>query len=305
MNIINKDTNMLKVFVVVMEELNASRAAKRLALSQPALSHALKKLRRDFNDPLFVRRSKGLAPTPKALALIASVRQIVNQMEQVYQQEYMSDDYLSQQRDVHLFTTDHMQAIMLPKLLPVLHEEAPGIRLIVKDPSGHLPRKELESGDCDIAIAGYFTHLPNTYFQQKIGEDHFVTLATRANPFINKKLTLNRFLSCPHILTTLTGDLNGIVDKALGEMGHKRKILAGVPSFVAISDMLAEQPFLLTCLSSLAERTMKIYPDIVSYPCPIQLPKIEFYQIWHERTHNDKLMKWLRVKIHDIMSQLP
>lgn len=305
MNIINKDTNMLKVFVIVMEELNASRAAERLALSQPALSHALKKLRRDFNDPLFVRRSKGLAPTPKALTLMAGIRQIVNQMEQVYQQGIEEDDYLSQQRDIRLYTTDHMQAIMLPLLLPLLHKEAPGIRLIAQDPRGYLPRKELESGGCDIAIAGYFSHLPDTYYQQKIGEDSFVTLACRSNPFINKKLTLNRFLSCSHILTTLTGDLNGLVDKALNEKGYERKIIAGVPSFLAVSDMLIQQPFLLTCLSSLAERAISIHPEIASYPCPVTLPKIELYQIWHERTHNDKLMKWFRIKIHEIMLQLP
>ena len=304
MNILNKDTNMLKVFVVVMEELNATRAAERLALSQPALSHSLKKLRRDFDDPLFVRRSKGLAPTPKALELIASIRQIVNQMEQVYQQDSEADNFLSQSRDIRIYATDHFQAIVLPKLLTEINQQAPNIRIIVQDPQGYLPKKELETGNCDIAIAGYFSDLPDTYYQQRIGEDSFTTLACRSNLMIKKELTLENYLSCTHILTTLTGDMNGLVDKALQEMGHKRKIVAGVPSFLAVSDILLDQPFLLTCLNSLAERAINNHSDLVKYPCPVTLPKIEFYQVWHERTHNDQLMKWLRKKVHEVMTEI-
>lgn len=300
MNILNKDLNMLLIFKVVFQELNASRAAERLAMSQPAMSHALNKLRRDFHDPLFVRKSRGLSPTPKAIAIAEQINAIVEQMDALYKPDKDNLAFLMQERDIVIYTTDYMQAILLPPLLEILNKQAPNVRLMIKDPQGQLPRSELETGQCDLAIAGYFSNLPDSYYQQKITTERFVTLACQSNEFLDKDLSLEHFLKCRHIVTTLTGDLNGIVDAALAQQNLKRNIIAGIPSFLATTDLLENSNHLLTCLESLAARATKLYPAIKSYPSPVDLEPVDIYQVWHQRTHEDKLSSWLRKTIYRI-----
>ncbi len=305
MNITDKDINMLLVFKVVMEERNASRAAERLYISQPALSHSLNKLRRDFNDPLFVRNSRGLSPTPKAFLLAEMIHRAVDDLEAIYKTADETErSYLQQERVVRLYTTDYMQAIMLPKLIEKLYAEAPSITLVVQDPRGKLPRKELETGECDIAIAGYFSDLPQSYFQQKIITEKFVTVMDESNPYHDKTLSLDRYLACPHIITTLSGDLDGIVDKELRKIDEKRRIIAGVPSFLATADLLIGSKYLLTCLYSLGNRAVRQNPSLIMQSCPIPLPEVSIYQVWHSRTQTDKLMKWVRNSIYEIMQHI-
>lgn len=301
MNIFQKDLNMLLIFKVVMEELNASRAAERLSMSQPALSHALNKLRRDFDDPLFVRKSRGLTPTPTALALVTDVNALIEGMEGLYQRAE-AGDFMSRPRDVVIYATDYMQAVLLPGLLDLLADAAPNTRLIFLDPQGKLPRKALESGECDIAIAGYFEQLPSTYYQQQIAVESFVTLACRQCSGTDAELTLADFLSRPHVVTTLTGDLNGVVDQALARLDHSRKIVAGISSFVAAADLIVDSDRLLTCLGSLGQRAERLYPQLCQYACPLALPAIEVYQIWHQRTHHDPFRVWLRRQIFQLMA---
>ncbi len=305
MNIFAKDTNMLVIFKVVMEELNASRAAERLSISQPALSHSLNKLRRDFDDPLFVRNSRGLSPTPLALELADRIYRAVDELEAIYRiVDETERSFLQQSRIVRLYTTDYLQAVMLPRLLEKVYADAPNLTLVVMDPRGTLPRKELESGECDIAIAGYFSDLPQSYFQQKLITEKFVTMVDDANRHVSNALDLESYLACPHIITTLSGDLNGIVDKELQKIDKSRRILAGVPSFLATADLVVGSQYILTCLQSLGERAVRQYQSLKMFESPLELPEVSIYQIWHSRTQEDKILKWIRKSISEIMATL-
>ncbi|SPA18748.1 Putative transcription regulator, LysR family [Cupriavidus taiwanensis] len=303
MNIAGKDLNLLYVFHVLYQEGNASRAAARMALSQPALSHKLNRLRDELGDPLFVRAPRGLTPTPRAHALAPQVQRLVADLDALYD-ACDGRDFLARSEAVHIYTTDYMEQLLLPALLPRLRRDAPGVVLVTHNTRGELPREELEKGTCDLAIAGFYENLPDTFHQQRLGSEDFVVLASRTNPRIADGLDLDAFLACEHLLTTLTGDLNGVVDRALARLGHRRTVVAGLSSFLAPSRLVRGSALLLTCLRSVAQEAVARDPDLVMLPVPFALPQVDMMQIWHARTDADRLRRWLRQQIQEAASVL-
>ncbi|CAI1779831.1 Symbiotic regulator homolog 1 [Serratia fonticola] len=297
MNIANKDLNLLLFFHVLYQERNASQAAIRMSLSQPAMSHKLNKLRHEFGDPLFVRAPRGLAPTPRAHQLATQVQKLVEDIETFYDQ-CEGRDFLARTERIHIYTTDYMEQILLQGLLPILRQEAPNLVLITHNTRGMLPRDELEKGTCDLAIAGFYEQLPETFHQQRLLSEDFVVLAAADHPLLLQGLDLNSYLACEHVLTTLTGDLNGLVDRDLQRQGLARKVVAGLSSFLAPSRLIRGSDLLLTCLRSVGEEAVARDPELRLYPLPLALPRIDMMQIWHERTHSDRLRRWLRLKIY-------
>ena len=176
MNIISRDLNLLILFKYLYETQNLSAAAEHMGLSQPALSHKLNKLRSEFEDPLFVRAARGLSPTPKAHELAGEVIALVAQLERFYQ---FSDggDFLQKEAVIHLYSTDYIEQILLPDLLPRMAEQAPKVKIITHNTRGALPVKELETGRCDIAISGFYKDLPNSLYQQSLPRGTFCSLS--------------------------------------------------------------------------------------------------------------------------------
>ncbi|MDH1561531.1 LysR family transcriptional regulator [Ectopseudomonas chengduensis] len=299
MNIAKKDLNLLLVFHVLYQERNASLAAERMALSQPALSHKLNKLRHQFGDPLFVRAPRGVTPTPRAHELAPQVQRLVGELEGFYER-CDGQDFLSRVERLHLYSTDYIEQTLLPRLLPILRQHAPNLVLVTHNTRGQLPRDELEKGTCDLAIAGFYKDLPRTFHQQRLLSEDFVVLAAHDNPRLADGLDLQCFVTCEHLITTLTGDLEGLVDRALQQRGLQRRIAAGLSSFVAPARLLRGSDLLLTCLRSLAEEAVARDPELRMHPLPLELPRVEVMQIWHERTHADPLRSWFRRQVQAV-----
>lgn len=296
MNIASKDFNLLYLFHVLYQERNATLAAQRMALSQPALSHKLNKLRHQFGDPLFVRAPRGLTPTPRAHELAPQVERLVVSLEGFYER-CEGGDFLARPARLHLYSTDYVEQTLLPGLLPILRSEAPNLTLVTHNTRGQLPREALEKGTCDLAVAGFYTDLPDTFHQQRLLSEPLVVLASRSHPGLEKGLDLDAFLASDHLLTTLTGDLDGLVDRALHSQGKQRRVVAGLSSFIAPARLLRGTDLLLTCLRSLAVEAIARDDQLVMYPLPLALPVIDVMQIWHERTHADPLRRWFRQQL--------
>lgn len=296
MNIASKDFNLLYLFHVLYQERNATLAAQRMALSQPALSHKLNKLRHQFGDPLFVRAPRGLTPTPRAHELAPQVERLVVSLEGFYER-CEGRDFLARPARLHLYSTDYVEQTLLPGLLPILRSEAPNLTLVTHNTRGQLPREALEKGTCDLAVAGFYTDLPDTFHQQRLLSEPLVVLASRSHPGLEKGLDLDAFLASDHLLTTLTGDLDGLVDRALHSQGKQRRVVAGLSSFIAPARLLRGTDLLLTCLRSLAVEAIARDDQLVMYPLPLALPVIDVMQIWHERTHADPLRRWFRQQL--------
>ena len=302
MNITHKDLNLLLVFHVLYQERNATLAAERMALSQPALSHKLNKLRHQFGDPLFVRAPRGLTPTPRAHEMAPQVQRLVEDLQGFYER-CDGLDFLTRPARLHLYSTDYMEQTLLPRLLPIIRSQAPNLVLITHNTRGQLPREALEKGTCDLAIAGFYTDLPDTFHQQRLLSEDFVVLAARSNPRLGAGMSLEAFLACEHLLTTLTGDLDGLVDRALRAEGRSRRVVAGLSSFLAPARLIRGTDLLLTCLRAVAVEAVERDPQLCIYPMPLALPTIELMQIWHERTHTDPLRKWFRQQVWEVAAK--
>lgn len=302
MNITHKDLNLLLVFHVLYQERNATLAAERMALSQPALSHKLNKLRHQFGDPLFVRAPRGLTPTPRAHEMAPQVQRLVEDLQGFYER-CDGQDFLTRPARLHLYSTDYMEQTLLPRLLPIIRSQAPKLVLITHNTRGQLPREALEKGTCDLAIAGFYTDLPDTFHQQRLLSEDFVVLAARSNPRFGAGMSLEAFLACEHLLTTLTGDLDGLVDRALRAEGRSRRVVAGLSSFLAPARLIRGTDLLLTCLRAVAVEAVERDPQLCIYPMPLALPTIELMQIWHERTHTDPLRKWFRQQVWEVAAK--
>lgn len=302
MNITHKDLNLLLVFHVLYQERNATLAAERMALSQPALSHKLNKLRHQFGDPLFVRAPRGLTPTPRAHEMAPQVQRLVEDLQGFYER-CDGQDFLTRPARLHLYSTDYMEQTLLPRLLPIIRSQAPNLVLITHNTRGQLPREALEKGTCDLAIAGFYTDLPDTFHQQRLLSEDFVVLAARSNPRLGAGMSLEAFLACEHLLTTLTGDLDGLVDRALRAEGRSRRVVAGLSSFLAPARLIRGTDLLLTYLRAVAVEAVERDPQLCIYPMPLALPTIELMQIWHERTHTDPLRKWFRQQVWEVAAK--
>ncbi|MBC3458378.1 LysR family transcriptional regulator [Pseudomonas mosselii] len=303
MNIGNKDLNLLHLFQVLYEERSASRAAQRLALSQPALSHKLNKLRHQFGDPLFVRAPRGLTPTPRAHELAPQVQQLIGHLQDFFSR-CDGEHFLERPVQLHLYSTDYLEQTLLPGLLPILRDQAPNLTLVTHNTRGDLPREALEKGTCDLAIAGFYSDLPDTFHQQRLLCEDFVVLAAADNPRLVDGLTLEAFVACDHLLTTLTGDLDGRVDQALRALGRQRRVVAGLSSFIAPTRLVRGTDLLLTCLRSLAMEAVERDPGLRLHALPLVLPHVEVMQIWHARTHADPMRRWFRQQVWEVAQRV-
>ncbi len=299
MNISNKDVNLIFLFNVLYEERSLTKASARLNLSQPALSHKLNKLRDEFNDQLFVRSGRGLSPTPKAEQMAKEVCILTNSIMQFYRQT--EDQELATKTDkIHIYTTDFIELLVLPELIERVQQAAPYVKIITHNTLGALPLTAFEQGQCDIAIAGFYQDLPNHYYRQALTEYQFHVLYHRHNPMCQAPLDLETYINSQHVVTSLTGDLNGIVDQTLAKMNRKRDVVAGASSFLVLPHVIRNSNLMLTCLTPIAKHATGLYQDLACQKPPIELPVIKMEQVWHPRTQNDPLRQWIRQQIKEI-----
>lgn len=291
-NIRNVDMNLLVVFEALARTQNVSKAATQLNLTQSAVSHALARLRDQFNDPLFVRSPRGIVPTPRANDLRLGISAILEKTEALFN---VGGAFNPKTHDgiFQLCTTDYSELVLLPRFFDHLSKEAPNVKVISRPTPSYLPKSALESGEADIAVAGFYGDLPPGFYQQKVFEDEFVVLARKKHPRMKGTMTLEKYLREDHIRIAMHGNLKGEFDTYLEKKGIKRNVVAGLSNFTSPAWILAETDFLLTAPRKLAERYCEYLP-VQIFPAPMEIKKLTVMQVWHERTHEDPFQKWMR-----------
>ena len=292
------DLNLLLVFKAIDRERNVSRAARELGLTQPALSQALARLREQLKDPLFVRSARGMVPTPKATELSPKIHRILETLGAT----------LADAREFHpaqaerlfrLATTDYFELLALPALSAVLAREAPGVQIQTRSSDGILPKAELESGQLDLAIAGFYGDLPEGFYRQKLFEDDFACLVRRGHPLAAKKaraISVNDYATHRHAMISPQGDLKGRVDPLLAKQGKRRQISVALEGFAASGWIVARSDLVLTGPRRLLEIFASELP-VKLLEEPFGLPRISVVQVWHARNHEDAEHRWLRTQI--------
>jgi DNA-binding transcriptional LysR family regulator len=300
-NIRSVDLNLLVLLKELLLEKNTVKVAKKLDMSQPAVSHALKRLRETFQDPLLVRASRGLVPTHRALELEGAVNALLKDAETIFNSPKNFDPGKAN-LVFRISTTDYFEQVILAKLLALFEKEAPGCTLILRPTLGALPKGELEEGSIDLAIAGFFGDLPENFYQQRIFEDDFVCVGKKAHPLLKGQLTLKKYAQAQHILISPQGDMKSKSRDILKRKGHTQKYLVGVSSFTSPGWVLTKTELLLTCPRKLAMAYMEFLPLQVA-ELPIELKKISVVQVWHGRSHSDPAQAWLRKLIYKVCNE--
>lgn len=297
------DWRLLGALEVLVRERNVTRAAKTLGLSQPAMSHALKRLRHALQDPILVRTTQGMLPTPRATELAQAATQALGVLREALATTKAFDAATSTQR-FRLGATDHSIAALLAQLAGELEREAPQIDLEISAWRGNATFREVESGELDLAIAiGELVDEPAGLHRRSLFGDRFVCLVRADHPTIRASLDLETFVKTPHVLVSPRGGHTGIVDTALSRVGMSRRVAVVVPNFLAVPLIVAKTDYIAT-LSAYVALPLARAMNLRVLPTPIAVPESDWFCVWHERTHKDPAHRWLRDRLSTLAAKL-
>jgi DNA-binding transcriptional LysR family regulator len=230
-DLLRLDLNLLTVFEAIMRERHIGRAAEALRLTQPAVSHALGRLRHAFADPLFVRHARGVRPTTRADELAATIAPALNMLRAGLGTAHDFDP-AKVKREVNIGASDYVALTLMPRLIARLRELAPGFDLRVRSTSRQAVLGDLRRHEIDFAI-GPVSAAPDSVRIRPLFTERLVLIAKRDHPALRRRMTLERLAMLNHLLVSPSGDAFGSVDSVLREAGLSRRIAVTVPHFLA------------------------------------------------------------------------
>jgi DNA-binding transcriptional LysR family regulator len=287
----NSDLNLLKALNALIETRSVTRAAERLGLTQPAVSGMLTRLREMFDDPLFIRTQRGILPTPRAEALAAPLRQVLNGIETLLMPQTF--DPATASMTVRIAATDYAQEAILVPLMALLSREAPDIRLSVRPVEMESLSAQMESGALDMALITP-EMASDTMRCRTLFEETYVCIMREEHPEARQPLDLERFCAVNHALMSHDGSrFQGATDLALKAAGRSRRVVAAVPSFLVLIELVRQSDLVALVPARLVEKSH----GLLVQPPPLAVSGFTKVLTWHERLQEDPAQKWLREKL--------
>jgi DNA-binding transcriptional LysR family regulator len=296
MSLAGLDLNLLVVLDALFEEQSVTRAARRVGLTQPAMSNALGRLRIALGDPLFVRAGRGVVPTPRAMELLPEVHEALLRIERALQRT-VAFSPASARRVFRIVTTDYVEMVLLPPLLARLREEAPGVELEVRAATA-FPREALERGDVDLYAGVHSGDDPGMYVAALFTEG-FTGVVRKGHPLLKGPLTPERYASYPHVLVAPRGARGGVVDRALEAIGLERRVVVLTPHYATAPQLLPGSDLVLT-LSTRTARTFSSGWPLALFEPPVKLAPFSVSAVWHERHAKEEAHRWFRKLVSDV-----
>jgi len=284
-----RDARMLVLFDEIYRTQSMTRAAERLDVSQPTASIWLGKLRRQWHDPLFVRTSAGMQPTPRADALIGPAREALALLRGL-SGGAQAFDPASAQRSFRICMTDASHITLLPRLLAHVRAVAPTMRLHVVNitaATAHL----LETGEADLAL-GFIPGLEAGFHEQRLYVQDFICLVSVQHPRIGAALTARAYKDEAHI-GILSSTSYPMLQNALKRQGIDRRVQLELPGFLGLAAIVSSTDLIATVPRTIGE-TLARTGSIRVFPCPVRVPTFMVKQYWHARYHHDPGLRWLR-----------
>ena len=302
MHINRLDLNLLVVLDAIFTEDGITAAAAKLNLTQPAVSHALGRLRDVLGDPLFERQGRRLIPTPFARGLIEPVRQSLRGIE-IALAEAERFDPATTRRRFTLGIRDVLEARILPALMHRISEVAPLVDLAAI----HVDRREVEgelaAGRVDAALDIWLS-LPEHIRQRRLMADRFVVVARSGHPKVRGHIDLETYLSLQHVLVSARTTGPGLEDIELARLGHSRHVRLRCQHYFAGCRVVSQTDMILTMTEHYARITNRPFANQM-LPFPIEGPGLDAYLYWHANVENDPANRWLRGMITETMAALP
>ena len=293
-----RDARMLVLFDEVYRTQSMTRAAERLDLSQPTASIWLAKLRRHWRDPLFVRTSAGMQPTPRADALIGPVREAIALLRRLSGGE-PSFEPGTAQRSFRICMTDASHITLLPRILAHVRGVAPGVRLEIANISvatAHM----LETGEADLAL-GFIPGLEAGFHEQRLYTQDFICLVSAHHPRIGATFTARAYRDEAHI-GILSSTSYPMLQQALKRQRIERRVQLELPGFLGLAPIVSATDLVATVPRTIGETLAKM-GAIKVYPCPVKVPTFSVKQYWHARYHHDPGLRWLRAVCAQLLAR--
>jgi len=293
------DLNLMVVFEHLLRERTVSGAARALNLSQPAVSNALARLRRLFDDELFVRSSKGMLPTPLAQDLAEPVAYALEALQVALSQK-VSFDPLRSDRSFRIAMTDIGEVHFIPRLMGALRERAPGVAVATVRNTAVDLASEMSLGKIDLAV-GPLPELGSEFFQRRLFRQRYVCMFRPGHALDKRDVSQGDFEQAEHVVVTAAGTGHARVDEILAQRGVQRKIRLRVPHFAALADIVASTDLVATVTETFARRSAA-YFGLRHIAHPVELPEIQINLFWHARYHRDPANQWLRKEFVGLFS---
>ena len=298
-NIRKIDLNLLVAFDALYDARNVTRAAERLALTQPTVSGMLNRLRDLFADPLFVRTQHGVLPTPRADALCEPVKALLANVEALVTPDEF--DPGSAEMKISISANDYMQHALIVPFIESLRKQAPGIRLAIMPAYIAGLSEKLARGAVDLAVTipeFADTGLPRSLLYT----ERYVCVARQDHPLKARKLSLKDFCRYDHVLVSPTGgSFSGPTDDALAEFGVSRRVSVSLPSFHVMLETIRTDDF----LALVPERIL--YGEMTGlklFEPPVLVPDFDVIACWHSRVDADPAQRWIRGLLENVAAEI-
>jgi len=283
------DLNLLRTLDALLDERSVTRAADRLALTQPAVTGMLNRLRESFDDPLFVRSQRGIIPTLRAEHLASPIKQLLADVEGMLQPQAF--DPLTAKLTIKIASTDYaLRAVVVP-FLGALRQQAPNIRVSVLPIDDQMLHAQLERGDVDLALMTGDTAAPDLHTTPLFDESYVCVMRADHPDAAVNPILLERFCALDHVLVSPSGGgFQGVTDEALRKIGRSRRVTVSVTSFMVLPEILMVSDLIAVVPRRLATRNL----GVATVEPPVEIPGFGKMLAWHERTHRDPGYRWIR-----------
>ncbi|ADU71598.1 LysR family transcriptional regulator [Pantoea sp. At-9b] len=292
------DLNLLVVLLVMYDTRSVTGAAQRLYLGQPAVSAALKRLRELFGDPLFVRSSQGMMPTPRAERLVQQCAPLLQDLHRVI----FSTPAFNPRTDRYSFRlgmSDWIEQWLMPDLLAELMMEAPGVDITVlsADPWQAVPLMEKQLADVVVTVGN---PVSRDLTRAEIAHAGFSTLWDSEQIPLTTTLTLAEFVRYEHVLVSYRGANESALDEQLQQQGAARRVRYVTPHFSALPMMLKRLPLFATVPQGLVRNWCERFA-LRAAPVPVVMPDYSLSLLWHNARHEDDAHRWMREKLRQLV----
>lgn len=292
------DLNLLVCLHTLYIEMNVTRAAQKMHLSQSAVSKSLAKLRLQFDDPLFIRTANGLRPTPKAIALKPKLDLLLSQLASICEPDTFNAETSSKQFTIALVESAY--PLILPHFLPKLLSIAPHLTISSytwnDETISQIRNGEIDVGitgkDIDPIILSKESDIPSNISMKEIYRDRQMCVVRKDHPVLSSEWNLERYLGLRHIQVRCDGNDQWLLDYKLREQGFRRDIAVTVPDFNSASALASYTDFVFTGPTHFLSLVATHY-ELGLLPLPFEISPMAYTLFWNSDRENDASLKWL------------
>lgn len=291
MSIRSQDLNLLQIFEAIMSEQSVTQAAKKLSITQPAVSNAIARMRELWSDPVFVKTGRSIKPTAFSKSLWQQIKGPLMELSNAV--NFKAFEPATSQREFRISVSDFFVDIAWLPLIKELEKYAPGMNVYASPHSIYESARHLKEAQVDFVV-GPISETDRSFRSECLGKGDLVLALRKGHPLAkHTSITIEDFVAANHLLVTSTYNATGVVDQALKDLGLKRRVSVTVNHFSSAPELLKSTD-LLVSIPRVVSRTQDYQDDLVFYEHPLDLGTFTIDLSWHNRNDLDAEVQWFK-----------